>query len=266
MSAKFGGEVRVSQLSHRQGAIQPVCTFRFQLFFSKFERSSAMYSVSNKLKALALASSVMALGAAQGAHADQKPSIYYDAAGNTANYWMVTFYDDTSASHTQWATQGLCFSPAVARGTGWEGRVVSLTFPNWSGVYYTDGGDVYELKMNYAPVGDKGFAGNDFISFSLHSDNSGAGERGWDEWRDGLPSSWNVWGNAEVTRAGRCTQFSGFTTLPQFEKQILSVQSQIKPRVTDSGVIANTPLTKGQADPREVLPTPPGVELDGRLN
>lgn len=192
--------------------------------------------------------------------ADQKPSVYYDAAGNVANYWSVTFFDDTSPAHSQWATQGLCFSPAVPRGTGWEGRVVSLTFPNWSGVYYTDGGDVYELKMNYAPVSSRHFAGNDFISFSLHTADRGAGERGWDEWRDGLPASWNVWGNTEVNRIGRCRQFIGVKEIPQIEEIILEAQKRIEPRNTDSGELAATPISQFQGDPREVLPTPEGVE------
>lgn len=212
------------------------------------------------IKPLALAICALVLGNASIAQAQQKPNIYYDAAGKMANYWMVTFYDDTSAAHNQWATQGLCFSPAVPRGTGWEGRVVSLTFPNWSGVYYTDGGDVYELKMNYAPVRSGGFDGNDFISFSLHTANRGAGERGWDEWRDGLPASWNVWGNTEINRVGRCSQFHGVKTLSDFEHIILETQKSIEPRITSRGEIADAPISSYQGDPRKLLATPQGVE------
>lgn len=224
-----------------------------------------MRSEKSTSKTLVLIFVFLMFGAAHNALADQKPSIYYDAAGNVANYWTVTFFDDTSPAHNQWATQGLCFSPAVPRGTGWEGRVVSLTFPNWSGVYYTDTGDIYELKMNYAPVTSQHFAGNDFISFSLHTANRGAGERGWDEWRDGLPSSWNVWGNTEVNRVGRCRQFSNIKDIPQIEEIILKVQSEIEVRQTDRGELAATPISSFQGDPREVLPTPEGVEyLDNK--
>lgn len=211
-------------------------------------------------RGLALASALLTLSAASVCMADQKPSVYFDKAGNRGNYWHVTFYDDTSPGHNQWATQGLCFSPAVPRGTGWEGRVVSLTFPNWSGVYYTDGGDVYELKMNYAPVSSQHFAGNDFISFSLHTPNRGAGERGWDEWRDGLPASWNVWGNTEVNRVGVCSLFSGANTLREYESLIQKVQDTIEPRLTSAGRLADTPIRAYQANPEKVLPVPPYVQ------
>lgn len=218
-----------------------------------------MFNVKKYYRTVGLFGSLLVCGFSSAVNADQKPSIYYTPSGSVGNYWMVTFFDDTSAAHNQWATQGLCFSPAVPRGTGWEGRVVSLTFPNWSGVYYTDAGDVYELKMNYAPVAGGYFAGNDFISFSLHSANRGAGERGWDEWRDGLPSSWNVWGNTEINRVGKCKQFSSSTKVVEFERVILEIQGKIEPRMTRKGELAGTPIASFQDDPREVLPVPDGV-------
>lgn len=181
--------------------------------------------------------------------ATPKPEMYVTGTNKLGNYWLVTFYDDTAPNHPQWAIQGLCFSPLVARGQGWEGKVVSLTFPNWSGTYYTSGGNTWRIKMNYAPDNAGHFAGNDFIGYGLFTEHMGssAGEAGWNEWRDNFV--WNVWGNVRMQRVGTCNLFHGVP--PQnWSDLITRRQSQVQPRITASGKVATEVGTVGQLDPR----------------
>ncbi len=195
--------------------------------------------------------------------APPKPEMYATGSNQLGNYWLITFYDDTSPTHTQWATQGLCFSPLVARGQGWEGRVVSLTFPNWSGYYYTTGGNTWRIKMNYAPDGNGHFVGNDFVGYGLFTEHTGAGAQdgGWNEWRDNFV--WNVWGNVKMQRVGKCSLFTGVAPLA-WQDLIMRRQAQVHPRLTSCGKIAEDVGTPGQLDPRQdsSLPKPEEVEYN----
>lgn len=193
--------------------------------------------------------------------APPKPDMYLTGLSQLGNYWLVTFFDDTAPTHAQWATQGLCFSPPVARGQGWEGRVISLTFPNWSGYYYTSGGNTWRIKMNYAPDNAGHFAGNDFIGYTLFTEHMGGsgGESGWNEWRDNFV--WNVWGNVRMQRVGKCSLFNGVAQ-QNWNDLILKRQAQVRPRMTSSGKLAEEVGTPGQLDPRSDtnMPKPEEVE------
>jgi hypothetical protein len=182
--------------------------------------------------------------------APPRPQMYLTPSNQLGNYWLVTFYDDTDPNHQQWATQGLCFSPLVARGQSWEGRVVSLTYPNWSGRYYTSGGNTWRIKMNYAPDGQGNFNGNDFIGYELYTAHTGssAGDAGWNEWRDSF--MWNVWGNVGMQRVGKCSLFNG---VPEnnWNELIMRRQAQVQPRLTSTGKLATEVGTPGQPDPRQ---------------
>ena len=49
------------------------------------------------------------------------------------NEWTITYYNDTSPTHTLQATQTLCFYPAGVVGTHTQYYWVPTTYPDWNG-------------------------------------------------------------------------------------------------------------------------------------
>ena len=66
-----------------------------------------------------------------------KPNVYDDG-----NKWRITFYNDSTSNHTQWATQEICFLPFSSVGTSIQGVWYSTSFPDWNGRYYQEGDEV----------------------------------------------------------------------------------------------------------------------------
>jgi hypothetical protein len=64
-----------------------------------------MIYLKNKTAIAGLVTFIVVVGLAGHALA-QKPNVV-----DGGNLWHITAYDDTSSSHLQWATQGICFLP-----------------------------------------------------------------------------------------------------------------------------------------------------------
>ena len=127
------------------------------------------------------------------------------------NEWEVTYYNDEDSglaggvSHTQWATQRLCYFYAGTVDSHQRYYVVSTTYPGWYGTA-TQEGDLVRNKLTFWNG-----AGNDEIAFDLST--VGSKDRGMGHW-DETVETWSTfgitfWGNTEVRRVGRCS-LTGF--------------------------------------------------------
>ncbi|MEK7323511.1 MAG: hypothetical protein AABZ84_10585 [Pseudomonadota bacterium] len=177
-----------------------------------------------------------ALGLSGGyVHAAPMPNVYDDG-----NRWLITAYNDSSPTHAQMATQGICFLPYAVVGTHVRGMWYSDTFPDWNGVYSQEGDQVF-MHGDYAMD-----VGHDGIMFEIETssrNNQGGGH--WTEWREnGAYGKTIVFANAKLSRVGKCTSFTPTDAL----------KLQIAPRVIRTGLPAVNPLDLDQ------LPIP-GIEL-----
>lgn len=118
------------------------------------------------------------------------------------NYWTITAYDDSSPTHTQWATQGICFAYAGIVGTHQRYTWFSISFPDWNG-RATQEGDQITMHGDYAAD-----VGHDGMHWDIVTDtnaplNEGAGH--WFEWReDGGFGRTIGFANAKLVRQGPC--------------------------------------------------------------
>ena len=161
------------------------------------------------------------------------PNVY-----DNGNLWSITFHDDDSVGHNQWATQNICFSPYTLPGAGQthiRGKWYSTTFPNWNGFYRQEGDEV-KLIGNYANG-----VGNDGISFDIVTGQpSTVGAGHWAEWRDsGVTSPFYVFGNTLLKRIGKCK--TGTSTFDE-----TSLSRSVAPRYLLKGTVAQFPLEKDQ--------------------
>lgn len=161
------------------------------------------------------------------------------------NHWNITFYDDRSPAHTQWATQGICFFPFAAAGTHVSGMWYSTTFPDWNG-RYTQEGDQVKMHGDYALN-----VGHDGMTWEITTAKTGAGE--WKEWRENPGVGTTIgWGNANWTRVGACPSPTAVTTAAalsddDLEKELLRLSQQVPPRCLSDGVTpAEDPLDRRQ--------------------
>ncbi len=165
------------------------------------------------------------------------PNVY-----DNGNLWTITFHDDDSVNHNQWATQRICFTPYTLPAAGQthiKGKWYSTSYPNWNG-YYQQEGDEVKLLGNYANG-----VGNDGISFDIvttgKSTTIGAGH--WVEWRDsGWASPFHVFGNALLQRIGKCN----VPHTPITKADLALLAREIKPRSLLTGGTAEFPIQQGQ--------------------
>lgn len=130
------------------------------------------------------------------------------------NLWTITFYDDTSSAHTQWATQRICFFPAGVQGTHQLYNWVSTSYPDWNGRATQEGDQIFMHGDFQWPYGRKD-GGHDGMEWQLvtssPSGEYGAAPKGeigtghWKEWaEDGRLGFTFGWGNAVFRRVGSC--------------------------------------------------------------
>ena len=171
------------------------------------------------------------------AYAVPKPNVF-----DGGNRWLITAYNDASPSHTQMATQGICFRPYAVTGTHIRGQWYSDTYPDWNGVYSQEGDQVF-LHGDYAhDVGHDGIA---FEIVTRNKRNEGAGH--WTEWREnGSFGNTIVFANAQLKRVGKC-----FNTHPHhFRLPIVS------PRYLLKGGVAEDPMQEGQESLDDIVDFP----------
>lgn len=190
--------------------------------------------------AAALAIVVTGLGMAASADAQPMPNLF-----DQGNRWLITAFDDTSTTHQQLATQGICFMPYSKVGTHVQGVWYSDTFPNWRG-RYSEEGDRVLMHGDYAEgVGHDGIILELFAGTSPRDEAAGQ----WTEWReDGRNGRTIVFANARLRRVGKCRSIAGTAVsvaAEDLERMSIDLSSQVAPRYLLNGKLAESP---GQAD------------------
>lgn len=122
------------------------------------------------------------------------------------NRWTITFYDDSSTTHNQWATQGICFYYAGTVGTHQRYVWVSDTYPDWNGVATQEGDQIFmhgDFQWPYGQQKDGGHDGMEWEIATVSKRNEGFGH--WKEWvEDGRYGANIGFGNTKLVRVGQC--------------------------------------------------------------
>lgn len=120
------------------------------------------------------------------------------------NRWTITFYNDRSSTHEQWATQGICFQYINKVGTHMSYKWYSDTFPDWNG-WATQEGDQIVMHGDYA--GNVGHDGMIWDIVTSSTNNEGAGH--WWEWRENADYGKTIgFANAKLERVGYCSSYT----------------------------------------------------------
>jgi hypothetical protein len=132
---------------------------------------------------------------------------FYPGLTNEGNRWTITFYDDSSPTHAQWATQGLCFYDQGNFGTQRRYIWVSDTYPDWNGRAVQEGDQIFMHGDFQYPWG-RANGGHDGMEWQIHSLREGAGH--WKEWVENSSVGTTIgFGNAKFVRTGKCDK-AGF--------------------------------------------------------
>ena len=173
-----------------------------------------------------------------------KPNVF-----DGGNKWHITFYNDPTVNHDQWATQEICFLPYAVVGTSIQGSWYSTSFPDWNGRYYQEGDEV-KMTGDYAKD-----VGHDHMTllhttYDVPTKVRGMAFKDWTEWReDGAFGNIIGWGNTRVVRVGKCDNTGdiggiGILTAEQLkglESQALEISYSLPDRLTIKGEIAGYP-------------------------
>jgi hypothetical protein len=122
------------------------------------------------------------------------------------NRWTITAYYDNSPTHTQAATQGLCFYPDGVSGTHQRYIWVSDTYPDWNGRATQEGDQIFmhgDFQWPYSVRRDGGHDSMEWEVVTSSPRNLGAGH--WREWvENGVFGTTIGYGNAKLQRVGKC--------------------------------------------------------------
>jgi hypothetical protein len=173
------------------------------------ERGIAMSRASKMLSSLAALA--MALSAPEAAAVP--PHLPQLVTGG--NLWTITFFDDTSPIHTQWATQHICFYQGPQQGTHQLYQWVSISYPDWNGRATQEGDQIFMHGDFQWPFGITKDGGHDGMQWELvtfsptgEANATPRGEIGtghWQEWVEDGKLGWTIgWGNALFRRVGSC--------------------------------------------------------------
>lgn len=169
-----------------------------------------------------------------------KPNVF-----DGGNKWHITFYNDSTSTHTRWATQEICFLPYSEVGTSIQGVWYSTSFPDWNGRYYQEGD---EVKMTGDFAKDVGHDHMTLVhtTYDVPGRVRGMAFKDWTEWReDGKFGRIIGWGNATMVRAGRCAYPKFSNNKAALENEAQKLSSSLPERLTAKGEIAQSP---GQPD------------------
>lgn len=196
-----------------------------------------MIDIKNKTAIAVLVTFIVVVGLAGHALAQTPNPNVFDGG----NLWHITGYDDTSPSHMQVATQGICFLPYSQKGTHIQGIWYSTTFPDWNGRYSQEG-DRLLMHGDYAKdVGHDGMVIELFAGTTPR--DTGAGQ--WTEWReDGAFGMTIGFGNCRLVRVGFCKFPEGVEKMSfeQLEKMAKELSSKVKPRLRKDGKVSKMPM------------------------
>jgi hypothetical protein len=152
-----------------------------------------------------------------------------DQIGGNATLWRITFYDDTSGIHTQWASQDICLIQGPVQGSNTTGLWYSTTYYRWIGRWRQEGDQI-------AMTGDFWTGpGNDSMRWEITAaDREGSGH--WEEWvEDGAYGAWLAKGNAKLVKLGPCLWKPPVVTWLEMEKLVLEQASLAPHRVREDG-------------------------------
>lgn len=203
-----------------------------------------MRSLKYKITIIGLALFLGIGGVVAEAIAQPKPNVF-----DGGNRWLITYYNDCDAGHSQWATQGVCYLPyKTCAACGILGSWYSDTYPGWRGRYNQEG-DRILMHGNWG-----NFAGSDSIVIDLFAGtdprSEGAGQ--WTEWLNTGATGITIgFGNARLRRVGRCMVPQGVDisslTEAEIEKLSVDLSSKVKARLRKDGKAAESPT-----DPEQV--------------
>lgn len=184
--------------------------------------------------------------------ADPLPNVYSEG-----NLWSITFHDDDSTNHNQWATQRICFSPYASSTSQSQikGTWYSTSYPNWHGHYRQEGDSVKMVGNFWQGKGNDGITW-DIVTSASHTGlgvglrTIGAGH--WHEWGDdGRYGPVYGFGNALFQRVGSCKLLKSITGITAADSKAELIDTidydlNIKPRVLSDGSEATHPQQEGQ--------------------
>lgn len=174
-----------------------------------------------------------------------KPNVF-----DGGNKWRITFYNDPTGGHDQWATQEICFLPYAVVGTSIQGAWFSTSYYDWNGRYYQEGDEV-KMTGDYAKD-----VGHDHMTL-IHTTYDAPGRvngmafKDWTEWsEDGSYGNIIGWGNAKLERVGYCKSIDSTADLvpedlKNLELKALEISLSLPDRLTVKGYVATSP---GQSD------------------
>ena len=150
-------------------------------------------AIKQLLATLALAGATVGVAQATPQHF---PAV--DPVAVPGTLYSITFYDDTASTHTQWATQNVCFVQGPVQGSNTTGLWYSTTYNRWIGLWRQEGDQIFM-------IGDfwKG-QGKDSMQWELvTTKDEGFGH--WNEWvEDGMYGNWVAKGNTRLAKIGTC--------------------------------------------------------------
>ncbi len=157
------------------------------------------------------------------------------------NRWEITFFNDASPAHAQWATQGICFYATGVVGTQQRYVWVSDTYPDWNGVAAQEGDQIFMHGDFQWPFGNRD-GGHDGMEWQLTNLKEGAGH--WKEWVENGGYGINIgFGNTRLVRAGYCQR-------PGFEKIDTAMDANLRleqPKNSD-GSLQENPMGISEKD------------------
>ena len=157
---------------------------------------------------------------------------HYPDLVKEGNRWSVTAYDDSSMTHAQWATQGICFYYAGTHGTQQLYYWVSDTFPDWNGRATQEGDQIF-MHGDYAK--DVGHDGFEWQITTASPKNEGYGH--WKEWReDGRLGLTIGFANTKLTRVGKCKSLTHLEALDAGSRLELQLNANKEIAVVPSGL------------------------------
>lgn len=169
------------------------------------------------------------------------------------NLWELTFYNDPTNNHQQWATQEICFLPYSIVGTSIQGVWFSTSFYDWNGLYYQEGDEV-KMTGDYARD-----VGHDHMTL-IHTTYDAPGIanamafKDWTEWREDRRYGFIIgWANAKLERVGKCPipiDNIDITPIPpdilkMVEEEALQFSLKLPERLTVTGEVAAYPGQEG---------------------
>lgn len=176
--------------------------------------------------------SALALTVSAGAQAGPAPDLT-----TNGNYWSITFYDDSSPSHTQWATQNLCFYTTGVVGTQLAGYWYSTTFYDWNGTWRQEGDQVF-MTGDYAGDVNGNAVGHDGMEWQLvTAEKAAEGFGHWMEWRENGGMGTTIgFGNSKFKRLGVCTYHPPVgTDMATLERLLVDQSSKAPQRYRTDG-------------------------------